>query len=58
MGDELFDRYRHQQEKFGAEKGMPGLIFGKSHNKFQDPVRLRRVSVDLIAGTGTAASAS
>jgi len=47
-GDELFDPYRHLLEKLGAEKGMLGLIFGKAQNKFQDPVKLRRVIVDLI----------
>ena len=47
-GDELFDHYRHLLEKLGAEKGMLGLIFGKAQNKFQDPVKLRRVIVDLI----------
>lgn len=29
-GDELFDHYRHLLEKLGKEKGMLGLIFGKS----------------------------
>ena len=47
-GDELFDHYRHLLERLGAEKGMLGLIFGKAQNKFQDPVKLRRVIVDLI----------
>ena len=44
----MFDHYRHLLEKLGAEKGMLGLIFGKAQNKFQDPVKLRRVIVDLI----------
>jgi len=36
-GDELFDHYRHTLETLGKEKGMLGLIFNKSQNKFQDP---------------------
>jgi type I restriction enzyme M protein len=32
----------------GKEKGMPGLIFGESQNKFQDSARLGRLIVDLI----------
>jgi len=47
-GDELFDHYRHTLETLGKEKGMLGLIFGKSQNKFQDPAKLRRLIVDLI----------
>jgi type I restriction enzyme M protein len=47
-GDKLFDHYRHTLEALGTEKGMLGLIFGKAQNKFQDPVKLRRVIVDLI----------
>ena len=35
--DELFDHYRHTLETRGKEKGMQGLIFYKSQNKFQDP---------------------
>jgi type I restriction enzyme M protein len=42
-GDELFDHYRHVLEKLGNEKGLLGLIFNKSQNKFQDPAKLRRV---------------
>ncbi len=52
-GDELFDHYRHVLEKLGNEKGLLGLIFNKSQNKFQDPAKLRRLIVDprpLIAG--------
>ena len=30
------------------EKGLLGLIFNKSQNKFQDPAKLRRLIVDLI----------
>ena len=37
-GDELFDHYRHTLENLGNEKGLLGLIFNKSQNKFQDPV--------------------
>ncbi|MBT6341206.1 MAG: SAM-dependent DNA methyltransferase [Desulfobacula sp.] len=47
-GDELFDHYRHVLENIGKEKGLLGLIFMKSQNKFQDPVKLRRLIVDLI----------
>ena len=31
-----------------VEKGLLGLIFNKSQNKFQDPSKLRRLVVDLI----------
>jgi len=47
-GDELFDHYRHTLETLGNGKGLLGLIFNKSQNKFQDPVKLRRLLVDLI----------
>jgi type I restriction enzyme M protein len=47
-GDDLFDHYRHVLEKLGNEKGLLGLIFNKSQNKFQDPAKLRRLIVDLI----------
>lgn len=47
-GDELFDHYRHTLEALGDEKGMLGLIFNKSQNKFSDPAKLRRLIVDLI----------
>ncbi len=47
-GDELFDHYRHALEALGSQKGTLGLIFGKAQNKFQDPVKLRRLVVDLI----------
>ncbi len=47
-GDALFDHYRHVLEKLGSEKGLLGLIFGKSQNKFQDPAKLRRLIMDLI----------
>lgn len=35
--DVLFDHYRHALEELGKEKGLLGLIFGKSQNKFQTP---------------------
>ncbi len=35
-GDALFDHYRHLLAELGKEKGLLGLIFGKSQNKFQD----------------------
>ncbi|HMV22326.1 MAG TPA: N-6 DNA methylase, partial [Rhodocyclaceae bacterium] len=47
-GDELFDHYRHTLEALGNRKGLLGLIFSKSQNKFQDPAKLRRLVVDLI----------
>lgn len=47
-GDELFDHYRHILENLGKGKGLLGLIFNKSQNKFQDPAKLRRLIVDLI----------
>jgi type I restriction enzyme M protein len=47
-GYELFDHYRHTLENLGNEKGLLGLIFNKSQNKFQDPAKLRRLIVDLI----------
>ena len=46
--DELFDHYRHLLDQLGKEKGLLGLIFNKSQNKFQDPAKLRRLLVDLI----------
>jgi type I restriction enzyme M protein len=33
-GDELFDHYRHTLEELGKQKGLLGLIFNKSQNKF------------------------
>jgi len=47
-GDELFDHYRHTLDELGKQKGLLGLIFNKSQNKFQDPAKLRRLVVDLI----------
>jgi type I restriction enzyme M protein len=47
-GDELFDHYRHTLEALGNQKGLLGLIFNKSQNKFQDPVKLRKLVADLI----------
>jgi type I restriction enzyme M protein len=47
-GDELFTHYLHSLEGLGKEKGLLGLIFNKSQNKFQDPAKLRRLIVDLI----------
>jgi type I restriction enzyme M protein len=47
-GEELFDHYRHTLEQLGGRKGLLGLIFNKSQNKFQDPAKLRRLIVDLI----------
>ncbi len=47
-GDTLFDHYRHLLETLGKEKGLLGLIFGKSQNKFQTPARLERLIKDLV----------
>jgi type I restriction enzyme M protein len=47
-GDELFAHYLRSLEALGKEKGLLGLIFNKSQNKFQDPAKLRRLIVDLI----------
>jgi type I restriction enzyme M protein len=47
-GDDLFDHYRHMLESLGNEKGLLGLIFNKSQNKFQDPSKLRPLVIDLI----------
>ncbi len=47
-GDALFDHYRHILEELGKEKGLLGLIFGKSQNKFQTPARLERLIKDLV----------
>jgi hypothetical protein len=47
-GEDLFNHYRHLLEALGKEKGLLGLIFNKSQNKFQDPAKLRRLIVDLI----------
>ncbi len=33
-GDELFDHYRHTLKALGNKKGLLGLIFNKSQNKF------------------------
>ena len=47
-GDELFDHYRHTLEALGNQKGLLGLIFNKSQNKFQYPAKLRRLILDLV----------
>ena len=47
-GDDLLDHYRHLLENLANEKGLLGLIFNKSQNKFQGPARLRKLIVDLI----------
>src|SRR3972149_182339 len=47
-GDELFDHYRHTLEALGNQKGLLGLIFNKSQNKFQDPAKLRRLIVYFV----------
>jgi len=44
-GDELFDHYRHTLDHLGKEKGLLGLIFNKSQNKFQNPAKLRLMSI-------------
>ena len=57
-GDELFDHYRHTLDALGTRKGLLGLIFNKSQNKFQDPAKLRRLIVDLIDKEATWVSMS
>jgi type I restriction enzyme M protein len=47
-GEELLAQYLRTLERLGGERGLLGLIFKKSQNKFQDPVKLRRLIVDLI----------
>ncbi len=47
-GEDLFEHYRRSLEGLAKEKGLLGLIFNKSQNKFQDPAKLRRLIVDLI----------
>jgi type I restriction enzyme M protein len=46
-GDELFDHYRHTIEALGSQKGLLGLIFNKSQNKFQGPAKLRRLTLNV-----------
>jgi type I restriction enzyme M protein len=43
-GDALFDHYRRTLEELGKQKGLLGLIFTKSQNKFQDPAKLLRLA--------------
>ena len=47
-GDVPFDHYCHTLENLGNEKGLLGLTFNKSQNKFQDPAKLRHLMVDLL----------
>jgi type I restriction enzyme M protein len=47
-GDELEIHYRHTLEVLGKRSAMLGVIFRKAQNKIQDPVKLRRLIVDLI----------
>ena len=54
-GDALFDRYHHTPEALGNEQGTLALIFAKAEDKFQDPVKLLRVIVDLIDAEGWSA---
>ena len=44
----MFDHYRNVLRNLGKEKGLLGLIFMKSQNKFQDPAKLRPLIIDLI----------
>jgi len=37
-GEKLFEHYRHVLENLG--KGLPGLIFNRSLNRFQDSAKL------------------
>ena len=50
--DEFETQYRHVLESLGKQKGMLGVIFRKVQNNIQDPTRLRRLIVDLIAKSG------
>jgi type I restriction enzyme M protein len=47
-GGDLLDHYLRLLDELGKGKGMLGLIFKKAQNKIQDPVKLRRLIVDLI----------
>jgi len=50
-GDELFDHYRHTLEALGNQKGLLGLIFNKSQNKFQGIVIRKELLSDLFSMT-------
>lgn len=54
--DELETHYRHTLETLGTKPGMLGLIFKKSHNKIQDPAKLRRLIVDFSTRSSGPAS--
>lgn len=47
-GDALEVQYRHILTGLGKEGGTLGTIFRKAQNKIQDPVKLKRLIVDLI----------
>jgi type I restriction enzyme M protein len=49
-GDALFDHYRHTLEELGRQKGLLGLIFTKSQNKFDS--RLFIAALTLRAPVG------
>jgi len=51
-GDELFDHYRHTLDELGKQKGLLGLIFNKSQNKFDS----RRFMAALTLGAPCRAS--
>jgi type I restriction enzyme M protein len=48
-GDNLETTYRHILQDLGREKGTLGVVFRKAQNKIQDPAKLKRLIVDLIA---------
>ena len=48
-GDDLETHYRHVLENLSKEKELLGVIFRKSQNKIQDPVKLERL-IKLIDG--------
>ena len=50
-GAELETHYRLTLEALGKQTGMLGVIFRKAQSKFRDPVKLRRLIVDLIGTT-------
>jgi len=48
-GVELETQYRKTLEGLGKEKGIVGVIFRKSQNKIQDPAKLKKLIIELIA---------
>ncbi|MBT3304409.1 N-6 DNA methylase [Candidatus Woesearchaeota archaeon] len=48
-GVELEQQYLKTLNSLGKEKGIVGVIFRKSQNKIQDPAKLKKLIVELIA---------